>query len=335
MFKPLLATFLLLLCIQLSNAQIKQVNWIKTKVTYSDNTELEDINSMKYGYLRYNFQDPGKVRISTFYTNKGASCLYSILNNHLFVKSDLGIILNEFLIERADNSSLILLQKGAFEFNGDDCLRFYFIPEPDYQSSFNPSSADVLSAGNSDTVYFSNEKLYPNYKGQQDYFYVLKSGVGDQGSRDLYFLATYVVRKDGHADNLKILESFSPSFDEKIIKNFKKSSKNWLPATLHGKAVSVQMKQEYQYSSIGTTMPAYAYKVKAAACMAEKDYETALLYLDAGIEKASNSKEMLYARAVCKHEMGNLDDALLDLQILERLGDRSAAELRKQWLSGK
>ena len=335
MLKNFVVAIFLSLCFQLANAQIAQVNWIKTKVTYKDNTELEDSNPVKYKYMRYNLQNAGKLLISSVYDSKGTSCLYSIVNNHLLVKSDLGYILNEFLIEKSDNSSLVLLQKGADGFHGEDCIRYYLIPEQDFQSRFNPTPADLLSALHSDTVYFANERLYPSFKGNQDYFDVLKSGVGDQGSRDLYFLATYVVRKDGHADSLKILESFSPSFDKKIIKNFNRTSKNWIAATLHGKPVSVSMKQEYQYFSSGTMMPVFDYERKANKYMAEKDYETALFYLDRGIEKMSNNKELIYKRAVCKHELGNMEAALLDLNELERLGEGAAAELRKQWLSAK
>jgi TolA-binding protein len=65
--------------------------------------------------------------------------------------------------------------------------------------------------------------------------------------------------------------------------------------------------------------------------MAEKDYASALYYFDRGIEKLPRSKEMLYKRAVCKHELGNTEGACNDLKNLQRLGDQSAAALMTKW----
>jgi hypothetical protein len=180
----------------------------------------------------------------------------------LTVRSDLGYTINEFLIEKSDEFNLVLIQKGQSGFMADDCLRYSFIAESEYQNMYIPSLGDVLSVATTDTVYLANAHLYPNYKGIEDYFDVLKSGIPEQPSKDLYFLATYVVRKDGHADSLKILESFSSSFDKRIIKNFNRTSKDWTPATLHGKPVSVQMKQEFEYFGIGTMMPAFDFEKK-------------------------------------------------------------------------
>lgn len=333
MLKPILSTILWFLCLQMAGAQIRHINWIKTKTTYKDNTDLDDLNLIKYKYLRYDLKEQGKLSISNDYSTKGLSCGYTIVNNHLQLRSELGYVMNEFLIEKADQSTLVLLQKGINGFNGDDCVRFYFIPEAEFQKDYSPRPANLLAGQNADTVYLANSRLYPTYKGKEDYFEVLKAGVGDQGSRDLYFLATFIVRKDGHADSLKILESFSPAFDKKIIKNFNKTSNNWTPATINGKPVSVLMKQEYQYHSSSTALPVFGYENQVNKLLAVKDYESALFYLDRGLELISNDKQMLYKRAVCKHELGNMEEALLDLKELERLGDESAAELRKQWLS--
>lgn len=331
MLKPFLSTILWFLFLQLASAQFRPANWIKTKVTYKDNTDLDDLNLIKYKYLRYDLKEQGKLSISNDYSSKGLSCDYSIVNNHLQLRSELGYVINEFLIEKSDQSTLVLLQKGTNGFTDDDCVRFYFVPEAEFQNGYTPKPAKLPDAQNADTVYLANARLYPNYKGKGDYFDVLKAGVGDQGSRDLYFLASWVVRKDGHADSLKILESFSPAFDKKIIK----TSNNWAPATLNGKPVSVLMIQEYQYRSSGTALPVFGYENQVNKLLAIKDYKSALLYLDRGLELIANDKQLLYKRAVCNHELGNMEEALLDLKELERLGDESATELRKQWLSVK
>ncbi len=331
MHKFLLLNFYFLISFQVSHAQFNAGSWIKTKVTYRDGAELDDANPIKYSYTRYNFMKKGIVRVSTSYEHKGAQFQYQFSNPQLKIMSDVGFVVNEFLVQRSSESELILLQKGNAGFDGDDCLLFYFISEPSFQNSFKPNADNILSVVGTDTVYLANEKLYPEYKGDKDYFDALKDGVPSQPSANLYFFATYIVGKDGRADSLKIIESFSPEFDKRILKNFNKTRENWQPAMLHGKPVAVQMKQEYRYLSSHSMLPAYNYDKKGSDAMKKGDFAVAIYFFDMGLGRVPSNAQMLYKRAVCKHELGNNEGACKDLQAIELLGDSSGRELLDKW----
>ena len=329
--RKLLLSFLLQCILCATYAQDITGNWIKAKVSYRDGTELEDNQLLKYSYMRYTFGAKGKAKIATVYHDNGNPVSFTLKNKLLSIKNSSGFIMNNFLIESANDTSLIMLQKGASSFSDENCLRFYFVAESQYQSSYHPGPDGIQSVSGNDTIYMAGPQLYPIFKGDKSYFDALKEGVPSQPSANLYFLATYVVKKNGEADSLKILESFDENFDKMIIKNFNKTKNNWQPAVLHGKPVDVQMVQEYKYSSFDTAYPAMDYYRKGASAMKEKDYSAALYYFDLGLGKMPSDVQMLYGRAVCKYELGNVQGACKDLNIIKLLGDKLADELLLKW----
>jgi hypothetical protein len=306
-------------------------SWIKTGVTYVDSSELEDGLQIKFSYLKYTFDNPAKVWISFSFDHKGNAMKYSVKNQKLEMENDAGFVANEFLIEKCSGTELILRQKGIAGFDDPNSLRFYFTNEAEILKTYVASKDDIFSIINSDTVFLANQNLYPTFRGEKDYADVLKNGVGDQGSRNLYFLATYIVKKNGEADSLKILNSFDADFDKRIIKNFNKTKNNWEPGRYHGKPVDVQMKQEYRYFSSETMLPVFDYGSKGSKAMANKDFSSALYLFNKALEKFPDNQEILYKRAVCKHELGNIEGACSDLIILKQLGDKSANELLLKW----
>ncbi|WP_207421814.1 hypothetical protein [Desertivirga brevis] len=330
MHKILLFLICFIVQFQSSNAQWSG-SWIKVNAVYRDNAELEESNPLKYNYIRYNFAKKGRVNVSTSYQSKGTSFAYQFSDNHFKMNSDAGFVVNEFIVEKATEAELVLLQNGSVYFQGEDCIRLFFVPESSYQKSFVPSSDNILAVAGVDTVYIANDKLYPYYNGSGDYFDVLKEGVPSQPSENLYFFATYIVGKDGRADSLKIIESFSPAFDKKIIKNFNKTKDNWQPAKLNGKAVAVQMKQEYHHFSSNTMLPVMDYSMKGSKAMKENDFTAALYFFDKGLEKLPTNIEMLYKRALCKYELGNKEGACKDLNLIQQLGDSTGKELLQKW----
>jgi hypothetical protein len=331
MRKLLLFAILLLALIQISQAQTKLTgSYIKTKVTYRDGVELEDDMELKFSYLKYSFE-PKQVHIAVVYNSKGNIFDFTYKKNILQLKNEMGYVINEFLVEKNTADDLVLIQKGKNGFDDDNCLRYQFIAENKYVADYHAASEDILSITEKDTVFISNSKLYPTFIGNKDYFDALKDGMPEQASANMYFLATYIVRKNGEADSLTILESISPAFDKQIVKNFEKTRKNWQPATYHGKPVSVQMKSEYRYFSSATMLPTMDHNMKGSQAMKNKDYSSALYYFNLGLDLAPDNKEMLYKRAVCEHELGNTEAACKDLNTIKSLGDVVANELLLKW----
>ena len=65
--------------------------------------------------------------------------------------------------------------------------------------------------------------------------------------------------------------------------------------------------------------------------MKVKDYINALYYFDKGLQHVPSNIDLLYNRAVCKHELGNREGACKDLTTIKLLVSETADELLKKW----
>ncbi len=304
-------------------------SWIKTRVVFSDNTELPEDMELKYSYARYTFERDGNLYISMKYDSKGTAVKYVTDNNVLTTSlKETGMPLNCYKIEEYNDSSLVLLQSGKNGFDGNDCLRLFLTSEKKYTSSFTATMNEIFSIKGTDTIFVASDRLFPRYKGKGELFDVLKSGMPEQQSADMHFLATYVVDKNGLADSLHIIEGISKDFDRIILKNFNKIRKNWTPALYKGRPVAVLMTQEYRYFSSETMLPVFDFGKKGKDAIHEGDYGKALYYFDLAIKKYPDNVELLYQRAVCRGYLGNNDAACADLEKIKELGSNLGKELQ-------
>jgi TonB-like protein len=72
----------------------------------------------------------------------------------------------------------------------------------------------------------------------------MREGISDyqnKSNRNVYFKISFVVSKNGLADDLNILEGADDELNKAFIKVFNKAKKDWKPAMLSGKPVNVQM----------------------------------------------------------------------------------------------
>ena len=83
------------------------------------------------------------------------------------------------------------------------------------------------------------------------------------------------------------------------------------------------MQKQFRFVSSRNFLPSYDFSNKGREAMKAKEYLRALYYFDMGLASLPSDNDMLYQRAVCKIQLGNLKSACEDLQKLKALGNTS------------
>jgi len=317
-------------------AQVKKSSlygiWVASKLTYADGSGLSDENVLKYSYFKYQFSRPDKLNISTSYDGKGPDNTFEFDGASLQTHSPEGYLLNSFHVEMIKDT-LILVQKSQNDLDEHQALKFYFIPETTYQKSIGLKGSDIYSIKGGYTVYRSSPKIYASYNGNWfpgEMYAGIKERISMSG-RVGHLAAGFIISKTGYADSLKILEGVDDKFDKQFIKVFNQTKRNWKPATLNGKSVSVYTMVDLTYSTSPVMIPTYFSMQKANAAYNDKDYKLALYYYDLALNvKPLNAqpfrKENLYKRGMCKLCLGNSEGACEDWNMARELGDGGAVD---------
>jgi tetratricopeptide (TPR) repeat protein len=310
--------------------QLFKGSWVKTQVVYKNGEQLPDDNQLKSSYVKYVFSNPDLLAISFDFRYNGAKMTYEVDKNILEIKNSHDYLTNSFLIEKAGNDQLVLLQKDGDGFESPYCIRYYFVPETDYQRSIPLTANDVLKIKGNDTVYKSSAKIYATYKDEDGFHDYLTANIPEfknVENTNAHLIATYIVNEFGMADSLHMLEGINSSFDSQFTKAFNKVKKKWQPAVYGGKNVSVQMTEEFRFISGANFLPSYDYSVKGRKAMLRGEYDQALYYFDKALETYPEDTDSLYNRAICKIALGNKSGACADLNSIKRSGSTLADAL--------
>ena len=302
-------------------------SWVVSKITYADGSGLADENVLKYAYIRYRFSPTDKFNASTAYYEQGDENVFEIDGAFLQIRTTQGGLMNSFHVE-VNKDTLILLQKGLDDFNDPNALKFYFIPESNYQNSILLKFNDIYSVDTKDTVYRSSPKMYARFNGNsfQRFIYAGISDRINMHDRVGHLVAGFIVSKTGYADSVKILEGIDAGFNKQFIKVFNQAKKSWKPAILNGKPVSVYTMVDLRYSTSATAMPAYFSTQKANTAYNDKDYKLALYYYDLALNDEPSEKENLYKRGMCKLFLGVMGGACDDWNKAKALGSNTAID---------
>lgn len=308
-------------------------SWILTKVTFADNTELPDENMIKYAFIKYTFAKPNQMYYSGVYNEAGTNQVFELANNQIIVQSDAAFILNTMQVKQLHDRVLIIVQKGSNGFNDADAIKYHFIKEDALQDSLRLTDKDIFSAVSGDTVYKESRKLYPSFIGSsfQDY---LSKEIGTSNlmyRKSGYIKASFIVRKSGLADSLKIINNISPKYDKVFTRLFLAGKNNWTPAYLAGKPVDVQKFIEIRYLNSEQTIPAYFTGNQANQAYNLQDYQSALALYDKALESVPTDKDNLYKRGMCKKNLGDIKGAVEDWKKIKELGGTNVDVLLEKY----
>ncbi len=305
-------------------------DWIKTNVTYLNNNDFPDDNALKYQYLRYTFEKSNKLFASVKYDDKGTALLFDINSNILQIKNSYGFIINSFLVDKITNEELTLIQKGKDGFNDDDCIKFQFQKEKLYQDKLLIKPSDILQISGIDTIYKSSEKIHAKYNGAKSFFEFCSDNIPEMSvvmATNNLFVATFIVRKSGQIDSIQILESINKRFEKQFRNALNKSKKLWSAAELYNTKVDVQMSIQFKFVSSNEFIPMYDFAQKGKNALENMEYLRALEYFELALEKIPDSYEIIYYKAICEINLGNVNAACEDLAKVKSSGKMNVEDL--------
>ncbi len=315
---------ILLLVSEFSFAQINKTflpgSWIKSKVEFIDGVQLPDEDALKHQYTKFNF-GKNQVGISTAFNSKGTLFGFKLAGNIIDVFINRNFKSNSYLIEKLTATELILLQKGSQGFKQEDVLRIYLINEQHYQNTWQVKADDIFAISNNDTVFKAHDRLYPTFNNSlalHDYITGLIPEFNNVSSSSNYFLASYIVRKNGTVDDIKVLERINGAFDNQVVKALNQTSQKWIPAKLHGRPVDVQMTESFRFLTAEQAIPFYDYDDKGHEALREKKYEEALYFFSKAVEKVPSNMNAWLNIAMCKIYLGHPTAACADLQKIKK-----------------
>jgi hypothetical protein len=200
-------------------------SWIKVE-TYdlSNNQKLEDTM-----YVRY-----------TFLKNNVYTCLNPVSNDYKqewnLSGNQLTIGAATYIIESLTDSTLAISSPGF--------RRIIFEDETYLNRKAVPVVVDTLDG---EQVYQANRYITPRYEKEKFYETIQTNLEGYSNGLALTFIASYIVRKDGTVDRIKVIKSFSSGFDDEFRKQLMKTSKKWHPAVYDGQAVHSRLIYTIKY----------------------------------------------------------------------------------------
>jgi hypothetical protein len=305
-------------------------DWIKTNVTYVNDNDFPDDNVLKYQYLRYTFEKSNKLFMSVKYDDKGTALSFDINSNILQIKNSYGFIINSFLVDKITDEELILIQKGKDGFNDVDCIKFQFLKEKLYQNKLSIKSPDILLISGIDTIYKSSEKIHAKFNGTKSFFEFCSDNIPEMSvvmATNNLFVATFIVRKSGQIDSIQILENINKRFEKQFRNALNKSKKLWSAAELNDEKVDVQMSIQFRFVTPNKFIPMYNFSQKGKDALENMEYLRALKYFELALEKIPDSYEIIYYKAICEMNLGNINASCEDLAKVKSSGKMNVEEL--------
>jgi hypothetical protein len=136
-----------------------------------------------------------------------------------------------FEIEHYADEELVLLERG-------EGVRQILIPRDSFTISGIVKYTYVVQ--DPDTIYTVRTGIEPVYAdGHREFMRTIQEGF--TAVKAAAFTFTYVVLKDGSIGEVEVTKSTNEKLNKILVKQVKRTSRKWIPATLNGKPINVQM----------------------------------------------------------------------------------------------
>lgn len=204
-----------------------QKSWIRTS---AENLSAIDIGPDTL-YTRYTFDKP-KLYISFYPGWDDYQQEWTIDKDKIIIGFD------AYHIEELTDTSLVikLAEFRKYSFLADD----YLASQKKYLDSVGIYKGKAL--------YRANKFITPRYvRGKPLGTLIQKSVEGYNIKRANYFLATFIVNENGEVENIKVVKGITSGFDNEIVKQLQRTSKDWKPALYKKNPVQTEMLYEIKY----------------------------------------------------------------------------------------
>ena len=149
----------------------------------------------------------------------------------------LRIGLTTYTIEELTDSTLIIASPGFRRVVLDDEKRL----------SQRPENLHAIGVFNNEPLYEGNRFITPRYKKDGFRKFIEQNLEGYNIKKATTFTASFVVKKDGTVDSVQIIKGISDGFNAEVIRQLKKTSKDWTPAVYGGQPIQTQMLYTIKY----------------------------------------------------------------------------------------
>jgi len=226
----LVILFLLAFCkISIAQEKLLKRSWIKRSIQEFSKLQQNTDST----YLRYTFEN-SHLLIAFEPAWHYTTMPFSVKRDKLTLGFD------QWTIEELTDSTLIIFLPGfrRISFHAEDYLRTI--------------DQAIVQVGefNGKPVYKATEIITPRYKKPN----ALINDINKQDRADDYnirnegiFLMSFIVTDEGKIEDPKIIKSVAAGYDAGIVKELRKTSKQWHPATLKGRPIQTLMVFEIKF----------------------------------------------------------------------------------------
>lgn len=182
-------------------------------------------------YTRYTFER-STLYISFYPAWDDFKQKWSVNGNNLTIGFD------TYKIEELTDTSLTIALEGF--------RRLKFLSE-DYLST---QEKNLIQIGEfkGKPLYKATSFITPRYSKKTSLKdFIQKNLEGYNIKKATYFLATFIVTEEGKIENIQIVQGITDGFNNEIIKQLLKTSKDWKPAQFLGKPIQTQMFYDIKY----------------------------------------------------------------------------------------
>lgn len=335
-------TFLLALILQICNtgsyAQTKKLlegDWIKVSASYADGRPLENINPMRYIYLKYSFKGD-KAAIISYYSVSGMYLPYQTNGKQLKITSAFGLQL-DLKLTYLTADTLIIIQQSTLGANDRDNTILTFVKESVYKAQA-PKAQDILVSAQGDTVYKAGPIVHPVFDEPDGYGRYLQKNMRSykkynvvNAPEDSDFFATFIVRKTGIIDSITIIKGLGDDFNQEFIEVCKKSAKKWSVALRNNVAVDAKMTYETTFNFLEDFVKINKLMANGRQKATEGDYDAAINYYDRILTRNPREEKALINRAECYLKLDNVKAACEDYERLKSFGFASGEDLAAKY----
>lgn len=161
--------------------------------------------------------------------------------------------------------------------------------------------------------------------------FLLKNVVYPDESRNCGFYGTELIKfrvsQSGEPTHFDIINSVCKKMDEEVINVLKQTSGMWIPATVNGQHVAMDVEVSVVFAlhpSTDFVLLAKNYLKRGNQNLFEKNNpKKALRFYDMGIKLLPNNETLLAARGLCKYELGDENGAIRDWERFKTVAERN------------
>lgn len=257
-----------------------------------------------------------------------------------------------YAIEKLTPVEMILNERSSNFNGGTNQMKIYLAR---FEGTYQEYMYDKYVAPNlrfdGDTFYVMNEYVFPKFNGRagstdffesyQNSYEFIEDAFRQQGrpKRDR-FRVSFMVSRTGRVEDVRIVESTDPRYNDALIRAIRTTNGLWTPATANGRSARTQINYEFPYGLPEdrqvTSGEINQLKAKDLAqdglrLFQRKRYAEALTIFNQALTFDPGNVSIRLNRAATYFQLQQTEEACADWSYLASQGDKTAARYVKRY----